>query len=57
VVAKKKTHVYFPAETAEELLAESTRVDRPVSWLVERAWELAKSEITNMPVDGSKEQK
>jgi len=41
---RKKT-IYLPASVAEELRSEAKRQDRPISWLIRRAWILAKKEI------------
>jgi uncharacterized small protein (TIGR04563 family) len=36
---------YFPAEVLEEIAAEARRLDRSMSWVVQRAWKLARRVI------------
>ena len=35
----------FPAETLKEIEQEAIRLDRSVSWVVQRAWKLARAEL------------
>lgn len=46
---KRKQSLYFPEDMLEELRAEADRQDRSLSWLVQRAWEIARSEIMRLP--------
>lgn len=45
----QRMSLYFPAHVAAEMRAEALRQDRSVSWLVTRAWNLAKAEIAKAP--------
>lgn len=42
---KKLVRVYFPADIQAEINGESARLDRSPSWLLARAWEIAKDNI------------
>ena len=42
---KRKQSLYFPKEMLEDVAAEARRLDRSLSWIVQRAWKLAKPEI------------
>ncbi len=46
---QRKQSLYFPAEMLEEIKAEASRLDRSVSWLVQRAWKRARTQIRGMP--------
>jgi uncharacterized small protein (TIGR04563 family) len=46
---KTKQSLYFPAEMLDEIHAEARRLDRSVSWVVARAWKVARQEIRGMP--------
>jgi uncharacterized small protein (TIGR04563 family) len=46
---KRKQSLYFPAEMLEEIHAEAKRQDRSLSWIVQRAWKLARSEVQKSP--------
>ncbi len=46
---KRKQSLYFPREMLEEIWAEARRLDRSMSWIVQRAWKLAKPEIGKYP--------
>jgi uncharacterized small protein (TIGR04563 family) len=46
---QRKQSLYFPAEMLEEIKAEAARLDRSVSWLVQRAWKRARTQIRGMP--------
>lgn len=41
--------MYFPQEQAEELRAEAKRLERSMSWVIQRAWQIAREEIRKMP--------
>jgi uncharacterized small protein (TIGR04563 family) len=45
----RKVSVYLTAEIVDELLIESARQKRPLSWLLEHAWALAKVRIAQFP--------
>jgi uncharacterized small protein (TIGR04563 family) len=42
---KRKQSLYFPAEMLDEIAAEARRLDRSMSWVVQRAWKLARRAI------------
>lgn len=46
---KRKQSLYFPEEYLDEIRAESLRQDRSMSWLVQKAWEIARETITQFP--------
>lgn len=46
---KRKQSLYFPEEMLREIKAESTRQDRSLSWIVQKAWKIARSEIAKYP--------
>ena len=46
---QRKQSLYFPADMLEEIKAEAARLDRSVSWLVQRAWRRARGQIRSMP--------
>ena len=46
---KLKQSLYFPEEMLEEIKAEATRQDRSLSWIVQRAWRVARQEISKKP--------
>jgi uncharacterized small protein (TIGR04563 family) len=44
-----KQCVYFPAEILREMKAEAARLDRPLSWVVQQAWRVARGEVRRFP--------
>jgi len=46
---KRKQSLYFPEEYLEQIRAESIRQDRSMSWLVQKAWEIARDTIRAFP--------
>jgi len=46
---KRKQSLYFPEEMLREIEHEATRQDRSLSWIVQQAWRIARSEITRFP--------
>ena len=46
---KRKQSLYFPEEMLEEIKHEANRQDRSLSWIVQRAWMIARSEIQKFP--------
>jgi uncharacterized small protein (TIGR04563 family) len=46
---KRKQSLYFPAEMLEEITVEAGRVDRSLSWTVQRAWKAARQDIKKLP--------
>ena len=45
----RKQSLYFPEYMLEEIKQEAARLDRPLSWVVQRAWKMAKGEIRRLP--------
>ncbi|MEE2961100.1 MAG: TIGR04563 family protein [Myxococcota bacterium] len=41
--------LYFPHEMLSELQEEARRLDRSLSWLIQRAWKVALPDLKKMP--------
>ena len=46
---KVKQSVYLPEEMLESLRDEAARLERPLSWLLHRAWRIASPQIASLP--------
>jgi uncharacterized small protein (TIGR04563 family) len=46
---KRKQSLYFPEEMLKEIQDEANRQDRSLSWIVQQAWRIARSEIMRFP--------
>jgi uncharacterized small protein (TIGR04563 family) len=46
---KRKQSLYFPEEMLADIKAEALRQDRSLSWIVQQAWRIARSEIKKLP--------
>ena len=46
---KRKQSLYFPQEMLQEIQAEAARQDRSLSWIVQKAWKIAASELKKFP--------
>lgn len=46
---KQKQSLYFPEEMLREIMAESVRLDRSLSWTVQQAWRLARTSVRDFP--------
>ncbi len=46
---KQKQSLYFPEDMLREVMAESVRLDRSLSWTVQQAWRLARAEVQKFP--------
>ena len=46
---KRKQSLYFPEEMLKEIQDEANRQDRSLSWIVQQAWRIARSEIKRFP--------
>jgi len=46
---KRKQSLYFPEEMLKEIGDEATRQDRSLSWIVQKAWKIARSEVCKYP--------
>ncbi|MEN9581159.1 MAG: hypothetical protein RJA70_4168 [Pseudomonadota bacterium] len=44
-----KQSLYFPFDMLEEMQEEAKRLDRSLSWVVQRAWATARAEVRQMP--------
>lgn len=48
---ERKQSLYFPEEMLVEIREEAARLDRSLSWVVQRAWKLARKQVRAMPGD------
>jgi uncharacterized small protein (TIGR04563 family) len=46
---KRKQSLYFPEDMLKEIAAEALRLDRSLSWIVQRAWKMGKEHIKKLP--------
>ncbi len=46
---KRKQSLYFPESMLLEIQQEAARLDRSLSWVMQRAWKLARAEIKRLP--------
>ena len=46
---KRKQSLYFPEAMLKEIQHEATRQDRSLSWIVQKAWKIARKEIMKFP--------
>lgn len=46
---KRKQSLYFPEDMLKEIQEEATRQDRSLSWIVQKAWKLARRDIMKYP--------
>ena len=46
---KRKQSLYFPQEMLGEIQAEAARQDRSLSWIVQKAWKIAREELRKFP--------
>lgn len=46
---KRKQSLYFPESMLAEIKDEANRLDRSLSWVVQRAWKLARGDIRKIP--------
>jgi uncharacterized small protein (TIGR04563 family) len=47
--ARRKQSLYFPESMLEEINGEASRLDRSLSWIVQRAWKVARPDIRKIP--------
>jgi uncharacterized small protein (TIGR04563 family) len=45
----RKQSLYFPEAMLEDIKSEAVRLDRSLSWVVQRAWKTARAEIRKIP--------
>jgi uncharacterized small protein (TIGR04563 family) len=46
---KRKQSLYFPEEMLKEMAEEAIRQDRSLSWVMQRAWKIARDRVTKIP--------
>ena len=46
---KRKQSLYFPETMLQEIKEEAARLDRSLSWVVQRAWKLARVDVKKLP--------
>lgn len=46
---KRKQSLYFPEEMLQEIVAEAARLDRSLSWIMQRAWQIARKDLRKIP--------
>jgi uncharacterized small protein (TIGR04563 family) len=46
---KRKQSLYFPEYILAEIKAEAARQDRSLSWIVQRAWKMARAQMAELP--------
>lgn len=46
---KRKQSLYFPESMLQEIQQEAARLDRSLSWVMQRAWKLARADIKKLP--------
>jgi len=46
---KRKQRLYFREDMLKEIQSEAARQDRSLSWIVQKAWKIARSEIKKYP--------
>lgn len=51
---KQKQSLYFPEDMLREIMKESVRLDRSLSWTVQQAWRVAREELRKFPAIGDR---
>jgi uncharacterized small protein (TIGR04563 family) len=46
---KRKQSLYFPEDMLNEIMREAIRLDRSLSWMVQRAWRVASEGVHQFP--------
>ena len=46
---KRKQSLYFPESMLEEIKVEAGRLNRSLSWVVQRAWKVARQDVKKLP--------
>jgi uncharacterized small protein (TIGR04563 family) len=49
ITDKRKQSLYFPEQMLKEIQDEGARQDRSLSWIVQRAWQLARRDVMKLP--------
>lgn len=55
-IEKQKQSLYFPEDMLREIMRESVRIDRSLSWTVQQAWRLAREELRKLPAVADRSQ-
>ena len=45
----RKQSLYFPDEMLQEIQTQAQRLDRSLSWVVQQAWKISKTELRKIP--------
>ena len=45
----RKQSLYFPDEMLSEIQTQAQRLDRSLSWVVQQAWKISKTELRKIP--------
>ena len=45
----KRQALYFPSDMLQDIQGEAERQDRSISWLIQQAWRVARSELRKVP--------
>jgi uncharacterized small protein (TIGR04563 family) len=48
-IDKRKQSLYFPEEMLAEIQLEAARLDRSLSWVVQRTWRFARTKLKEFP--------
>jgi uncharacterized small protein (TIGR04563 family) len=46
---KRKQSLYFPDDMLSEISTEAIRLDRSLSWVMQRAWRIASADVARLP--------
>lgn len=46
---KRKQSFYFPEDDLAEIRREANRLDRSLSWVIQKAWAIARERIAQLP--------
>ena len=49
ITDKRKKSIHFSEEMLSEIREEAIRLDRSISWIIQRAWKIAHAEIAKIP--------
>lgn len=53
----QKQSLYFPQNMLKEMKSEAVRLDRSLSWVITKAWKLARERIKDLPSDPKPEER
>jgi len=45
----RKQSLYFPEEMLSEIQTQAQRLDRSLSWVVQQAWKISKTDLRKIP--------